>query len=231
MQQTAGGAAHPRTADDGGAVVFTEKGHNDVLISDTAERAGVVEGSIHRFFTNKRDLLARVVEHWETRTCLRTTTSSSAKRPGGTWNRTRLHRRRRSRHHPPRARQLASLVSSRNCGPDPRYRQTRLFKLNQAYTHRLIEVVKEAVAQGEFRPDVSPALVRDMIYGCIEHRTWAFLRNEGDFDTDATADGITDVVFGGLVARKPEDEPMAKAISRMEDVAARLERLAGSQGD
>jgi TetR/AcrR family fatty acid metabolism transcriptional regulator len=92
-------------------------------------------------------------------------------------------------------------------------------------------VVKEAVAQGEFRPDVSPALVRDMIYGCIEHRTWAFLRNEGDFDTDATADGITDVVFGGLVARKPEDEPMAKAISRMEDVAARLERLAGSQGD
>ena len=115
--------------------------------------------------------------------------------------------------------------------PDPLYRQTRLFKLNQAYTHRLIEVVKEAVAQGEFRPDVSPALVRDMIYGCIEHRTWAFLRNEGDFDTDATADGITDVVYGGLVARKPEDEPMAKALARMEDVATRLERLAGSQGD
>ena len=40
-----------------------------------------------------------------------------------------------------------------------------------------------------------------MIYGCIEHRTWAFLRNEGDFDTDATADGIADMVFGGLVVR------------------------------
>ena len=87
------------------------------------------------------------------------------------------------------------------------------------------------MAQGEFRPDVSPALVRDMIYGCIEHRTWAFLRNEGDFDTDATADGITDVVYGGLVARKPEDEPMAKALSRLEDATARLERLTGSEGD
>jgi hypothetical protein len=61
--------------------------------------------------------------------------------------------------------------------------------------------------------------------------TWAFLRNEGDFDTDATADGITDVVYGGLVARKPEDEPIAKALSRLEDATARLERLAGSEGD
>ena len=102
---------------------------------------------------------------------------------------------------------------------------------DRAYTHRLIEVVKEAVAKGEFRPDVSPALVRDMIYGCIEHRTWAFLRNEGDFDADATAGGITDMVYGGLVARKLEDEPMAKALARVEDVAARLERLAGPQED
>src|ERR1700736_2806184 len=44
--------------------VFTEFGYNDALISDIAERAGVVEGSIYRFFTNKRELLVRVVEHW-----------------------------------------------------------------------------------------------------------------------------------------------------------------------
>jgi hypothetical protein len=107
-------------------------------------------------------------------------------------------------------------------------------------TAKSIEVARMAMATPEGPAIVSTLReaeyfaeggVRDMIYGCIEHRTWAFLRNEGDFDTDATADGITDVVFGGLVARKPEDEPMAKAISRMEDVAARLERLAGSQGD
>jgi hypothetical protein len=74
-------------------------------------------------------------------------------------------------------------------------------------------------------------LVRDLIYGCIEHRTWAFLRNEGDFDADATADGITDIVYAGLVASKPEDEPMAKALARMEDISARLERLATRKGD
>ncbi|MGO9631523.1 MAG: hypothetical protein ACLPXW_21360, partial [Xanthobacteraceae bacterium] len=82
-----------------------------------------------------------------------------------------------------------------------------------------------------FRPDVSPALVRDMIYGCIEHRTWAFLRNEGDFDTDETADGITDIVYGGLVVRKPDEAPIAKALTRIEDIAARLERLARPDDD
>ncbi len=45
-------------------IVFTEKGYNEALMSDIAERAGVVEGSIYRFFTNKRDLLVKMVEHW-----------------------------------------------------------------------------------------------------------------------------------------------------------------------
>jgi TetR/AcrR family transcriptional regulator, fatty acid metabolism regulator protein len=206
--------------------VFTEKGYNDALISDIAERAGVVDGSIYRFFTNKRDLLVRVVEHWYENMLADDDEQFAGVR--GTWNRLRfiVHQHLGTIRREPA---MCRLVFQ-ELRPDPLYRQTRLFKLNQAYTHRLIEVVKEAVAQGEFRPDVSPALVRDMIYGCVEHRTWAFLRNEGDFDTDATADGITDIVYAGLVARKPEDEPTAKALARMEDVAARLERLAGSEG-
>ncbi|MBR3194662.1 helix-turn-helix domain-containing protein, partial [Bosea sp. (in: a-proteobacteria)] len=44
--------------------VFVEKGYNDALITDIALRAGVVEGSIYRFFANKRELLVKVVEHW-----------------------------------------------------------------------------------------------------------------------------------------------------------------------
>ena len=207
--------------------VFTEKGYNDALISDIAERAGVVDGSIYRFFTNKRDLLVRVVEHWYEGMLADDDEQFASVR--GTWNRIRfiVH------HHLGTIRREPALcrLVFQELRPDPLYRQTRLFKLNQAYTHRLIEVVKEAVAKGEFRPDASPALVRDMIYGCIEHRTWAFLRNEGDFDTDATADGITDMVYGGLVARKPEDEPTTKVLARMEDVAARLERLAGPGRD
>ncbi len=202
--------------------VFTEKGYNDALISEIAERAGVVEGSIYRFFTNKRDLLVRVVENWYEEMLANDDEQFAGVR--GTWNQIRYivyHHLTTIRREPA----LSRLVFQ-ELRPDPSYRNTRLFQLNQAYTQRIVDVVKAAVAQGELRDDVAPALVRDMIYGCVEHRTWAFLRNEGDFDTDATADGITDIVYNGLVARRQEDEPVGKALSRLEDVAARLERLA-----
>ena len=44
--------------------VFSEKGYDEALLSDIAERADVVEGSIYRYFENKRDLLVKVIEHW-----------------------------------------------------------------------------------------------------------------------------------------------------------------------
>ncbi len=44
--------------------VFREKGYEEALISDIAERADVVEGSIYRYFENKRDLLVKVIEDW-----------------------------------------------------------------------------------------------------------------------------------------------------------------------
>jgi TetR/AcrR family transcriptional regulator, fatty acid metabolism regulator protein len=202
--------------------VLTEKGYDDALISDIAERAGVVEGSIYRYFTNKRDLLVRVVEHWYEEMLARDDEQFAGVR--GTWNRIRFivhHHLMTIRREPA----LSRLVFQ-ELRPDPSYRKTRLFQLNQAYTHRLIEVIKAAAAEGELRDDIPPSLVRDMVYGCIEHRTWAFLRNEGDFETDKTADGIADIVYRGLLAQKPADYPIADALSRIEEVAGRLEQLA-----
>jgi TetR/AcrR family transcriptional regulator, fatty acid metabolism regulator protein len=204
--------------------VFTEKGYSDALISDIAERAGVVEGSIYRFFANKRDLLVRVVEHWYEE--MLATDNEQFASVRGTWNKIRfiIHHHLMSIRREPA---LSRLVFQ-ELRPDPDYRKTRLFQLNQAYTHRIIDVVRDAAGAGEFRHDVSPSLVRDMIYGCVEHRTWAFLRNEGDFEIDDTADGITDVIYRGLVTQSAHD-PVSSTVSRLEQVAARLEKLAPPQ--
>jgi TetR/AcrR family fatty acid metabolism transcriptional regulator len=202
--------------------VFTEYGYSDALISDIAERAGVVEGSIYRFFTNKRELLVKVVEHWYEEMLARDDEQFASVR--GVWNQIRFivhHHLTTIRREPA----LSRLVFQ-ELRPDPNYRKTRLFQLNQAYTHRIIDVIKAAVAEGELQPDVSPTLVRDMIYGCVEHRTWAFLRNEGDFDADQTADGIADIIYRGLLMRRGADDAVAGALTRLERVAGRLENLA-----
>lgn len=218
--------AERRIADimEAARTVFAEKGYADALISDIAERAGVVEGSIYRFFTNKRDLLVRVVEHWYEEMLARDEEQFAGVR--GTWNRIRfiVH------HHLSSIRKEPALsrLVFQELRPDPDYRKTRLYQLNQAYTHRIIDVVREATSAGEFRGDVSTSLVRDMIYGCIEHRTWAFLRNEGDFDLEQTADGITDIVYRGLAVAAGEPDPLAATVRRLENVAERLETLSAA---
>jgi AcrR family transcriptional regulator len=202
--------------------VFAEKGYNDALVSDIAERAGVVEGSIYRYFTNKRDLLVRVVEHWYEE--MLTEDDSLFRSVRGTWNRLRfiIYHHLNSIHREPSLSRLVFL----ELRPDPEYRKTRLYQLNQAYTHRVIDVLREAAATGEIRPDFPPSLVRDMIYGCIEHRTWAFLRNEGDFELDETVDNITDIIYRGLVVQQSAQEPATEALARLEQVTDRLEKLA-----
>jgi TetR/AcrR family fatty acid metabolism transcriptional regulator len=205
--------------------VFTEKGYDNALISDIAERAGVVEGSIYRYFTNKRDLLVRVVERWYEDMLARDEEQLVGVR--GTWNRIRfiIHHHLQSIRREPA---LSRLVFQQ-LRPDPDYRKTRLYRLNQSYTQRIVDVVREAAASGEFRSDISPSLVRDMVYGTVEHRTWAFLRNEGEFDIDQTADAITDIVYRGLVKSPAAADPVSAAVSRLENVAGRLEALVGDK--
>lgn len=201
--------------------VFTERGYAEALISDIAERAGVVEGSIYRFFTNKHDLLVRVVEHWYEGMLERDAEAFAAIR--GTWNQIRyiIHQHLASIRKEPA---LSRLVFQ-ELRPDPNYRRSRVFKLNQAYTHRIIEVVRGAVATGEFRADASPALVRAMLYGSVEHLTWAYLRKEGDFDLAATTDGLTDLIYRSLAASPGptlQGDALSHVVSRLEGIADRL---------
>jgi len=201
--------------------VLMEKGYHEALISDIADRAGVVEGSIYRFFANKRDLLVKTVEHWYEDMLAHDEEQFRGVR--GTWNRIRfiVHQHLVSIRREPA---LSRLVFQ-ELRPDPGYRKTRLFQLNQAYTHRIVDIVKAAMASGEFRTDVSPSLVRDMVFGAVEHRTWAFLRAEGDFNLDETADGVTDLVYRGLVVGAAQ-EPVAQLAPRLEAAIERLEAIA-----
>lgn len=208
--------------------VFAEKGYQEALIADIAERAGVVEGSIYRFFANKRELLVRAVEDWYRDMLARDAERFAGVR--GTWNQLRFvvwHHLISIRREPALSRLVLLELRA-----DPDYRHTRVFELNQQYTRRLVAIVQAAIDSGEFRADAAPGLVRDMIYGCIEHRTWAYLRGEGDFDLDATADGITDLVYRGLVAHDRsrdagggDADGLAAATSRLERIAERMERM------
>lgn len=201
--------------------VFREKGYEDAPLSDIAELANVVEGSIYRYFDNKRDLLVKVIEDWYESMLADYDQQLSGIR--GTRNRLRymIWRHLKTIHEEPALCNL--MFQFLRTGND--YSHTAVYELNRQYTRRTLDIVKEGIDAGELRDDVPLRLVRDMIYGCVEHRTWAYLRGEGDFDPDATADAVVDLVLSGLQKRRPT-EVQPDLAERIESAVAKLERVA-----
>lgn len=193
--------------------LLAERGYENCVISDIAERAGVVEGTIYRYFENKRDLFIKVAESWFEELLGQ---QEDIAHVSGTQERLRRTIRRALsiiRHEPALTRFV--LMELR---PDPDYKNLRLYRLNRAFVSGVMQVLKEAHAKGEIDSTLSLPLLRDMIFGAIEHQTWAFLREEGDFSVDETTDGITAVVFRGM-------QPVPAGAVGADDMAARMERM------
>ena len=210
---------------DAGLTVFRRKGYDDAMMSEIAELAGVVEGTIYRYFENKRDLLVKIVERWYEGLLVEEDRQLAGIR--GTWNRLRYMIRQHLvtiRDEP-----VLSRLVFMELRPDPGYRATRLYRLNRDYTQRVIEIIQQAGAAGELRSDLPLPLIRDLIFGGIEHYTWGFLRGERALEVDEAADGIAEILYRGL-AHGGEPTDSGLALDRLERVTARLEKLAQAAG-
>ncbi len=215
-------------------LMLAEKGYDNIVTPEVAERCGISEATIYKYFDSKRDLLIKVAEQWFDE-LLKEDHRSVAGR--GTlealrqlvWRSLSVVRREPA---------LTRFVLM-DLRPDPDYRTMPVFELNRRFTSQITEVLREGVRTGELRDDVPVSLVRDMIYGCIEHQTWAFLRGEGEFSVDEVTEGIATVVFNGMAvkpapaaARAPGTvaQDLQASLTRLEKVAARLENLAPAEG-
>ena len=201
--------------------VLRERGYEQFLTSEVAERCGISEGTIYKYFATKRDLLIQVAEAWFEE-FLTTETPPNVQRPirdrlfHVIWNNLSLVRRQPT---------LSRFVLM-ELRPDPNFRSMRIYEINKRIAEKVMEVIRDGVARGYVRGDISLKLIRDMIFGAIEHQTWAFLRGEGDFSVEDSAEGITDVVLRGIAAR-PAAAPgdWESAVARIETVATRLEAV------
>src|ERR1700743_875407 len=207
--------------------VFSEKGYSDAMIAEIAERAGVVEGTIYRYFSGKRELLIKVVEDWYEEMLSDYDRQLLGIR--GTWNRLRfmIWRHLAVIHDEPA---MCRLIFN-ELRSVPEYRETAVFELNREYTNRTLAIVQEAMDSGDFRAGIPLRIVREMVYGGVEHHTWSFLRGEGDFSPEDAADAITDIIYRGLVRSGVAIDRGEEAIRRLEEVAERLEKASSGHVD
>jgi TetR/AcrR family transcriptional regulator, fatty acid metabolism regulator protein len=176
--------------------LLAEVGYERFLPAEVARRCDVSEATVYRYFPTKRELLVRVAETWFDEILV--ALEPGVTRQASTYERLRYVVRYAVevvRREPTLTRFILNELR-----PDPEFRSTAIHQLNRRFTGVVSQVLRDAVARGDFRDDVSVELLRDMIFGGIEHRAWAYLRGEGDFSTDRVTDGITTVIYRGMAA-------------------------------
>jgi TetR/AcrR family fatty acid metabolism transcriptional regulator len=197
---------------------LAERGHEGFLTSGVAERASVSEATIYRYFPTKRDLLLRVTAEWFGEIL---SLEPALAKQKDTLAQLRLvirHSFEVLRQEPSLSRFVLMEIRT-----DPAYRSTEIYALNRRFTSTVVNVIEHGVADGTLRDDVSPALVRDMVFGCIENRAWSYLREKRDFDVAETADSIARVIFSGLAAAPLRDrQRIGAALDGLEAKAAAL---------
>jgi AcrR family transcriptional regulator len=201
--------------------VFCERGYAEAGVAEIAARAQVVEGTLYKYFESKRVLLERVLEGWYEGLLA----DYAHHLPGIRGTRARLRyviwrHLRTVRDDTP----LARLVFLEVRAHDD-YAGSSLHALNRRYTALLGGVLAEGVAAGELRADVPARVVRDMVYGGLEHLSWRHLTGRGRLDIDREADDMLRLLWDGIAtpARRERDEP---ALAELRAQVQRLERLA-----
>ena len=180
--------------------ILRETGYHETIVAELAERLGIVEGTIYRYFATKRELIVQVAEEWYEEMLADYDRELSG--ISGTRNRLRfmVWRHLTVMHDEPA---MCRLVLGELRGWTD-YRSTSVYGLNRQYTQRTLGIIKEGIASGEFRADVPLTIVRDMIYGAIEHHTWSYQRGAGAFSPERAADDIVDIIYRGLAVGGPD---------------------------
>ncbi len=174
--------------------VFVESGYEAATVAEVARRAGVVEGNIYRYVKSKRELLARVVSDWYSRK--NEELERELRLIGSVRSRLRylIAAHLRALRDSPGLMRL--IIRELRTG-DNEFRAI-VGKLNQRYTSHMRRAIEQGVESGEFGQQVPVRLVRDMIFGGIEHHATRHLMGEGTLDVETVADQMLELVLQGV---------------------------------
>jgi AcrR family transcriptional regulator len=203
---------------------FAAHGYAGAVMADIAQAAGVAEGTIYKLFDNKRALLDSVMADWygtltdALKQQLRGIDDPVQKLRYLIW-----YHLTTIRNEPALCRVYFHEIRAQHD-----YRDSAMFKLNQDYTSYTVEVLREGVAAGVFRDDVPLPIIRDTIFGGLEHYAWQFLAGTKRLDVEHTTEQFWRLIVSGISAANGAggrvDRQLAPLIERLEAVAERMER-------
>ena len=206
-------------------LTFAERGYGASTVAEIAARAGIVEGTVYSYFESKRALLIAVMKDFYEELIRDTETGLQAVR--GTENQLHFVIR---RHVDTFTSNLGLCrVILREARPDVALYDEAILELNRRYTGLALRVLEDGVANGTFRREVVPSVIRDVLYGGIEHAVWRFVFTDGELDARALADSLSETLLRGISNQtNARAETTDAAVDRLERAVERLESTLSS---
>lgn len=214
--------------------LFAASGYDGTSIAAIARCVGVADGAIYRHFESKRDILHAVIAGFYEPLIASASTAVS----GVTDPRDRL--RVLVRHNliayteDPAVCRLIIAEARVLDG----YFESEVADLGRRYTALAVAALRDGVAAGVFRADIAPAMVRDVLFGAMEHMAWGALTGHGTIDIERTTDTLMSTIVDGISAgssgASPDEAPahcqtppfaeqLGDQIDRLETLLSRLE--------
>src|SRR5690606_29730985 len=151
--------------------VFLEHSFDHASVAEIAARAGCVEGTIYTYFRSKRELLDSLLVAFYDRLIAEVDAGFTAL----------VDTRARLGYLIARHLQIAiddpafaRLIVRESRGHGP-YFGSQLHALNRRYGQFLMRTLRDGMERGELRADLDAGLVRDLVFGGLEHHAWARL--------------------------------------------------------
>lgn len=145
--------------------IFAEKSFQNATITEISKEAGVSEATIYEYFGTKEDLLFAIPEKISNETFDQSSkVLPFIKSVEGRMRAMLLSYFQLYQSNPHySALVLLQLMSSK------RFRQTPAHAAIRRSAHRLLDCIREGIADGTFKKDANPYLIRSMLMGTIEH--------------------------------------------------------------
>lgn len=200
--------------------LIEEEGAASTSMARIAKRAGVSEATVYKYFENKQDLVNQVLRDWAQPFVARL----QSELPLFKGIRAQLTliaiRFLQSMEETPKLHR----VFYRELRWTTDYRGSELHKLNHNFVRHVVAVVEDGIRNGEVRADTDAAMLRDMLFGGLEHIAMRTSFIGRGLDVEAEAARYVDMILTGVLDRDSNSGGANIQLSRLEALIDRMEQ-------
>ncbi|MEW5912583.1 MAG: TetR/AcrR family transcriptional regulator [Thermodesulfobacteriota bacterium] len=180
--------------------IFAERGFHEATISEIAAGANVSDATIYEYFSSKEDLLFAIPAEYSmgfqngNRHILKYIKGQANKLRAIIYRLLEMYQE-----HPDYA-NVAIMILKTN----RKFTETPEYNVIRESAKMMLKIIEDGIANGEFRPNLNPFIVRSMMVGTIEHlvvRKGILGKPE---NLSEQAEYIIDILFEGVLAA-PKD--------------------------